>query len=377
MFNSIRKIIYKEKSNERRTKKSYLLGLFYFKQNKITLTCEYGILFLPILRKRYNFGVVNYYFFNIRIFSKSPKKELYRQILKILGDKYKNIFINYSCSGETFLFWKSIEIPENSIIINTKHYHKTLCDLVHPNTNCIYLTNLWNMCPYSGYLDRYKGHNFYNVLPFSHFVNLEKQLQKGQEIHYYDVIMNAITEMGLNVTTKEPIVSEETKESVLKKVKKIGLDINKFIFLCPESQSNESIEDNLWDNIIEQLNKKGYDVFSNIMIQRPEYGIAKTCFLTLEEAFYLASWSKGVIGLRSGIFELLANIKNIPIVSVYTKFVQRGKLKEMASEKVLTGFTLTKLPNVNVNNLFEYDINKISERDLLLDFEKLESKERM
>lgn len=104
------------------------------------------------------------------------------------------------------------------------------------------------------------------------------------------------------------------------------------------------------------------------MLQRPEYGIAKTCFLTLEEAFYLASLSKGVIGLRSGIFELLAYIKNIPIVSIYTKFGQRGNFKEMASEKVLTGFTLTKLPNVNVNNLFEYDINKISERNLLLNF---------
>lgn len=353
------------KSNDRRTKKRFLLGLFYFKQNKITLTSEYGILFLPILRKRYNFGVVNYYFFNIRVFSKSPKKELYRQILKLVGDKYKNIFINYSCSGETFLFWKSIEIPENSLIINTKHYHKTLCGLVHSNVDCMYLPNLWNMCPYSGYLDRYKGYNFYNVFPFSHFVNLEKQLQKGQEIHYYDVIRNVIIEMGLKVTTKEPIVSEEAKESVLKKVKKIGLDINKFIFLCPESQSKESIEDNFWDNIIEQLNKKGYDVFSNIMLQRPEYGIAKTCFLTLEEAFYLASLSKGVIGLRSGIFDLLAYIKNIPIVSVYTKFVQRGKLKEMASEKVLSGFTLKKLHGTNVDNISEFDVNNFSENDLI------------
>ena len=102
------------------------------------------------------------------------------------------------------------------------------------------------------------------------------------------------------------------------------------------------------------------------MIQRPEYGIAKTCFLTLEEAFYLASLSQGIIGLRSGIFEpLIYTEKNIPIICLYTKFKNRWKFKEMSSEKVLSGFTLKKLHGTIVDNIREFDVNAFTENDLI------------
>ena len=133
-------------------------------------------------------------------------------------------------------------------------------------------------------------------------------------------------------------------------------------------ENHEKIEDDnsgFWQKIIDKLYDNGFDVFLNVIKLDSKYGCAKTCFLTFEEAYYLASLSKNIVGLRSGFVEPLTSIQNVPITCYYTDFKDRGKLKAISAEKVINGFTLKKLPNVNIDNIFEYNINAVCEDEVI------------
>lgn len=67
----------------------------------------------------------------------------------------------------------------------------------------------------------------------------------------------------------------------------------------------------------------------------------------------LARHSVAVIGLRSGLTEMLAAV-GIPSFIVYTGLTQRGMLEAMSAEQVLRGFTLTELPGLEKNKIHEY-----------------------
>lgn len=168
--------------------------------------------------------------------------------------------------------------------------------------------------------------------------------------------------MGIKYSTKAklPNISEEIKISTINKVKRINLNLDNFIFIAPESQSNKDPKEDFWQDIIEKSYKEGVDVFLNIMQLNPKYGTAKTCYLTFEEGYYLASLSKKIIGLRSGFIEPLTSIQKIPVTCYYTDFEDRGLLKHISSEKVLKGFSLKELPNVNIELIKEFDLNRNS-----------------
>lgn len=235
--------------------------------------------------------------------------------------------------------------------------------MLHPEIDCIYLPNIINLRSFDNtYKETFNKKTFYNVLPFKHFINLEQRLQAGEYVHYCKEICNTV---GIEYSTKAklPSISEEIKISTINKTKKINLNIDNFVFITPESQSNKDPQDGFWEDIIEKFYNDGTDVFLNTMQLNPKYGTAKTCYLTFEEGYYLASLSKEIIGLRSGFMEPLTSIQEIPITCYYTDFEDRGLLKNLSSEKVLKGFSLKELPFANGNNIYEYDFNEYKDSE--------------
>lgn len=351
--NNLLKILYKDKSTENTIKKSFLFGLIYFKKDKKTSKSEIRILGLPCLRKKFSKGRENFYFLGLIIFSLDSKRAMYKEIIKNIGNRYVNIYINFNCSGETYLYLSYLKPQNSSVFIATKKYHIDLCKMLHPNIDCIYLPNIIHLRGFdNAYKEDYMWYTFYNILPFNHFVRLEKNLRKGLDVHYCKEICKT---MGVEYSpnAKFPTVSENAKNSALDKAKRIGLNLDNFVFLCPESQSNEDTDKDFWGNLVDDLYNKGYDVFLNALNQNPKYGTAKTCFLTFEEAYYIASLSKEIIGLRSGFIEYLTSIPDIPITCYYTDFKDRGLLKPLSAEQVLNGFTLKALPNTNIRHIKE------------------------
>lgn len=353
MEKTIKQILYKNKSCCDNLKKSYLFGLFYYKENLKTYGQEFRILGFPFWKKKIKLGFVKYYLSGCVFFQKSSRKMLYDTILKKIQNKYEHIFINFNCSGETYLFLCYLTPPKHSVFIATKKYHVDLCRMMHPDIECIYMPEVINLRSFDNvYKEEYKGKTFYNILPFNHFIELENDLRKGKDIHYCEAICRTI---GTEYTKETilPVILEEVKQSALKKANRIGLNLDNFVFLCPESQSNEKPEKDYWINLTDELYAQGYDVFINAMHLESDYGTGKTCFLTFDEAYYLASLSKQIIGLRSGFMDVTASIKNVPITCLYTDFKARGKLKPLDAETILKGFTLKKLPNTNSSNIVE------------------------
>lgn len=358
MGNIINQIFYKNKSSGDYLKKSYLSGLFYYKENLKTYGKEFRIFGLPFWKKKIKQGLEKYYLFGFKFFQKSSRKLLYNTILKKIHNKYEHIFINFNCSGETYLFLSYINPPSNSVFIATKKYHIDLCRMMHPNIECLYLPDVVNLRSLDNvYKEKYNGKIFYNILPFNHFIDLEKDLRKGKDVHYCELLCKTIA-IKYSKEANLPVISEEIKQSALNKAKRIGLNLENFVFLCPESQSNENPEKDYWINLTDELYARGYDIFINIMSLDPDYGIGKTCFLTFDEAYYIASLSKEIIGLRSGFIEVLTTIKNVAITCLYTNFKDRGKLKPIDAETVLKGFSLKFLPNIHVENIEEVIIGR-------------------
>ena len=350
---NISKILYSNKSNDNYIKKTYFLGLLSYKKDKKSYGMVFRFCGLPILKKKISKGNEKYYFLFLKIFQKSSRKYLYNIILRNINNNYNNIYVNYNCSGETYLYLAFIRPSQDSVFIATKKYHIDLCKMMHPEIDCIYMPEILPLRSIDNiYEEKYHNKTFYNVLPFKHFIRLENKICNDENIHYCEEICKTIG-IETNSAALTPQISDNAKVTALEKAKRIGLNLENFVFLCPESQSNEDPADDFWKNIIEDFYNKGCDVFLNILNLQPKYGIAKTCFLTFEEAYYIASLSKEIIGLRSGFIEYLTAIQNVPITCYYTDFKIRGKLEPISAKNVLTGFTLKKLPNSNINLIKE------------------------
>lgn len=358
MLKNILQNLYKDKSNKSCVKRTYAFGLFYYKENKESYKTEFRFCGLPILKRKISNGKIKYYLLFLNILQKSSRKYLYNKILQKVGSCYKNIYVNYNCSGETYLYLAYLKPAQNSVFIATRKYHIDLCKMMHPDIDCIYMPEILALRSFDDiYEEEYKNKTFYNILPFKHFVRLENKIHIGEKLHYCKEICKTI---GIKPNSKivSPQVNDKIKAIVLEKTKRISLNLEKFVLLCPESQSNEDLDKEFWINLTKELYGNGYDIFTNALFLKAEYGISKTCFLTLNELYYLASLSKGIICLRSGVIEPLTAIKSVPITCLYTDFKDRGCLKSIKAETVLECFSLKELPNAEKDNIDEIVIQK-------------------
>lgn len=352
------KKIYNVKTENDTVKKSFLFGVLKTKYFTRKLNYEVRFCGIVIFKTKINKGYEKFYLFGIPIFIQNTRHKLYNSILDKIDENYTDIYINFNCSGETYLFLSYLNPSSKCLFIATKKYHIDLVHMMHPEIECVYIPDI---LPLRGidniYKEKYKGRTFYNILPFKHFIKLENDLRRGINLHYCEEICKT---MGVNYSKKAgmPFISEAVKRSAIKKAHIIGLNLSKFIFICPESHSNKKLSAAFWNNITETLYSNNYDVFINALELNAAYGIGKTCFLNFEEAYYLASLSKGIIGLRSGFMEPLTSINNMPVVCLYTDFKDRGLLHSMPSDIIKKGFSLKKLPNAVENNIFEYNMEK-------------------
>ena len=70
--------------------------------------------------------------------------------------------------------------------------------------------------------------------------------------------------------------------------------------------------------------------------------------------------------MRSGFLECLSQ-NNVPLYVLYTDFSDRSGFKKLSSDKVLQGYSIKKLPNVNKDLVFEYDVNSFTSEDNILE----------
>lgn len=295
-----------------------------------------------------------------KFFSKLPKED------------FDDIYIVWNNTGESWQFFSVAQeyFKKNNskkpLIVTDKPYHIDMVKMLLPNVLTINFKIDWNERLFiEKYIKKINGHRLFLLFPMDHFIKLEEKLQQGENIHFYDSIIDTL---GLAKDTRQimnPIFSKEVENNLMKKLEKTELNLDKFVFIAPEAKSNPTLSNKFWQKLKYSLNEKGFDCYFNIFNSNIKIKNNADLKLGIEESLILAKKAKFIIGLRSGYVEIL-NALNKKMFIIYTGFFKRVT-KEMSAEKVLTGFSLNALPwnNQNNNEIIEYNAEELTEEQIL------------
>ena len=278
----------------------------------------------------------------------------------------------FNRSGETFLICHHLKyIFENNninspIFVAIHPYLKSIVEMFYQDINFYKIPNVfWELYFAEGngliFSDKYKYYNQLS-LQHNHFMELETKLQKGKIINFYTAIKERLDIKKENTLSPQysNIVIESAKTKMkLKKKKK------PFVFISPDAQSNGTCSKEFWDRLPIKLSNLGYDMYFNSIPWNIQNSYYKHCNFSLAEARYVAEQADVIIGVRSGLMDVITN-KTSKIICIYHAFWDRGKeLPMLDANKVLNGFSLKYLPNVNKNRIFEYNGQEMSEEEIM------------
>lgn len=315
-----------------------------------------------------------YYLFFLTIWRKNCSKQIFQKEMNtIIKDypEYEDYYVFLCHSGEFYLLlhhlpqWLEKNNSEKFLFVLGKSYHESILKIFYPN---IPYTNIQNtsVFPISEHICQvysiYKGKNIYAPAFHQYFLDVENQIQQDTNIHFYDILKKHLKLKSSNLIPY--IISQKANQKASYLAK--NMLKNNFILLSPETISNAPLSIIFWHKISQKFKKLGYEVFTNCTDIK--YFIPETyaILLNYEEIMALATHAKAIIGIRSGLLDCFSAL-NIPLFALYTDFPDRGEYKAVPSNKIMTGFSLGKLPNVNKDLLFEYDVNSFESEDILIE----------
>jgi ADP-heptose:LPS heptosyltransferase len=174
-----------------------------------------------------------------------------------------------------------------------------------------------------------------------------------------DFFRNFADRLGLNKYTFEK--PNRPKKSIYKnlvnKFKRLGLKPKRTVILYPVSYSAPLLPNKFWEELAEEIKKKGYTVATNVIGNEKEIKGTIPLYTSIEEKFASAEIAGTVIGIRSGIFDVIsyANCKKIIIYTYALDPSQkkvdysikglphRGKIKEIFVNNNSTELILDKV----------------------------------
>ena len=308
--------------------------------------------------------ICEYYLFNARIKSIRISQKFYNKYKKYFKEKYDDFYIINANSGEACLFLSMLidsfmkkRESKNPLIIATKKYHVDLIRMLCPEFSYVLLENL-NL---NIKKDEFSVGNkrFFIIFTHAYFAKTEQDIKTKQvgQAHYFNSMLKRLKLTENDINKRIPKVSEKASNSVIKKAKKIGLNLNNFIFIAPEAQSCMPIDYGYLKERIKKYKAEGLDIYLNLKSNNNYYTQleCKSLNLSLTEAYILAKHSKKILALRSGLCELLT-FTNKPIEIVYTKFRYRHLFEDMDVNNVISGFTMMLIPNIDKSKISEFDL---------------------
>lgn len=291
---------------------------------------------------------------------------IYNYAKKNYDGEFDSIYcFNGAPSGELYIALNLLPelISKNNskkpLLIVNKKFKYNLCRLFRPEYPVLLCGKSSELYFYNSRELKIKDCSLYVIFSIKHYLEQDILINKENE-HYYQYILK-----NLGITFPEdfvfPKISENIKEKIRNYVKSNGLE--KFVILSPEANTCDDgcVE---WGDLCRDLSAKGYKIVLNIQDLTKQIAGTIPAFLSYEEFLELSRYACAAIGLRSGFMEILSVNKELPLYVVYSGFPRRGVLKEMSASVALSGFTIKKLPGVNKDKIYEYDINR---QDLYFD----------
>jgi hypothetical protein len=125
---------------------------------------------------------------------------------------------------------------------------------------------------------------------------------------------------------KPSILKKTIYKKLINKFKRLGLKPKRTVILYPVSYSAPLLPNKFWEELAEEIKKKGYTVATNVIGNEKEIKGTIPLYTSIEEKFASAEIAGTVIGIRSGIFDVIsyANCKKIIIYTGSQKIDNRN-----------------------------------------------------
>lgn len=361
----------------------FLGGLIttYKIKNQTTQYSEKEIkLFGKSITRRYEEDNYRTYFFAGKEYRKvSILDEFKKKYFRYFNKDHDDIYILNSNSGEAYLTLAYIidslikkNGSRNPLLVATQKYHMDLIEMICPDIPHVYIKKIrLNLMGSHFEID---NHRCFMLYDGPHFIQVEADIRTSElgKAHYFQAILSKLQIDRTELRTRKLQVLPEAERTMLGKIRKTGLNLEKFVLIAPEAKSCKLYDAAFWCEMIDKFQAKGYDVFANIVDNEIELASTKqykSTFLSYSELYALARYAKKIVSLRSGLTEILVQAGK-PTDVLYTKFRERHIFNEMDTAHVLSGFSLMPLPHVNENTVREFNMAEIQPQpclDLILD----------
>lgn len=335
---------------------------------------EIKIFNIPIITRIEENNFKTFYFLGKEIYKISLLKQFKKTYFKYFDKNHDDIYILKANSGETYLtlaYVLDVLIKKNGsknpLLVATKKYHIDIIKMFCPEIPYIYINKMkYNIIGKSFEIDKFRFHLLYDC---THLGQIEIDICNNEigKSHYFKSILKAFNITEQELSMRKVKILEDAEKSMLNKVQKTGLNLDKFVFLAPEAYSCELYNEDFWCVLINNLQEKGYDVFVNLIKSDFKLRNAsdfKTCYLSYAEVFALAKRAKKIVSLRSGLTEFLLQTNTLLDV-LYTKFCFRYVFNEMDSYHVLSGFGMSQLPFVDKSKVQEFNTFEMSAKECI------------
>lgn len=303
-------------------------------------------------RFRYPKYIEKFFFIRKKMTIEQVLNIVHRQLSKKLKKHYKKIYIISNNSGETSLMLASIKNNidyENSLIIYTKHYHEQLLSHYIPDVNSVFVPDIVGIHQHNNCKKEYtiNGCTYYVIGVVSGFYEWETKVAFSDlenVEHFFDNYKKFAIPFN-NIETRYPSLAKNIALNAEEQMRYLNIK-KPYIFITNESTSNENFNDEFYCQLTKSLRSQGYDVLFNSTFLTDANKYGHTCKSTLAEAIYFAQQAHCVIGLRSGLLDVLTPYSK-HVIALYTDFKPRHPLPKLDAARVHAAFTLKKLPHVD------------------------------
>ena len=272
------------------------------------------------------------------------------QRVKVAEPEVKNIWVLSNQSGETSLLLVTIKedraVLNNTIFIATKPYHVQLIEIFLPGAKYFYMPEYFGL-----HLKKDSQHSLFCkgvqvkiVQPLGYFIKYEQELQHDVcKSHFYHRYCQATHILNKKTELKYPDIQEKDRNDIYKKLSNKGVR-RPFVLISNETWSNLNLSDAFYQKLSFELSQEGYDVVFNSRVVSEANLYGHVIFLSLNETIALAKEAAWVIGIRSGLMDVIYPYSDKMIV-IYTAFRDRGKMfPELKASCVFKAFSLKQLP---------------------------------
>ncbi len=315
-----------------------------------------NILFFRI-SKYYKRGVLrNFYeLFPSSDIKAEVREECLKQIIEQVPSGAKNIVMIRSGLGETYLlnlylkqYMQKYNLSfDNTYFVGLRENFAELFKQYNPEIHYKKIGLNWDYLSFAIEKDFYSqdDRNIFVYINKDFIYKLMNTYKNSDNPEHYVRAVQNLFEFKPDEINSAFCADSNQRLLVLNKLKKSGLNINKFIFVSPDALSIYPLSNHFWEELEANLKHKGYDIFVNSKA------------FTITEAKIIASYSKGIIGMRSGFIETLLEL-NKPMHIIYTPML----INNMPADKFCKAHSLVFYPYTKKELIFEYENQNNNEK---------------